>query len=72
MKAHADLKELITSGLPLPFIKSEIEREVKETLLKNKQIKSVENFKFERERRLLTVSFDCSTIYGSVESEVIF
>ena len=67
-----DLKELITSGLPLPFIKSEIEREVKETLLKNKQIKSVENFKFERERRLLTVSFDCSTIYGSVESEVIF
>ena len=67
-----DLKELITSGLPLAFIKSEIEREVKETLLKNKQIKSVENFKFERERRLLTVSFDCSTIYGSVESEVIF
>ena len=67
-----DLKELITSGLALPFIKSEIEREVKETLLKNKQIKSVENFKFERERRLLTVSFDCSTIYGSVESEVIF
>lgn len=67
-----DLKELITSGLPLPFVKSELEREVKETLLKNTAIKSVENFKFERDKRLLTVSFDCSTIYGSVESEVIF
>ena len=67
-----DLKELITSGLPLPFIKSEIEREIKETLLKNKQIKNVENFKFERSKRLLTASFDCSTIYGNVESEVVF
>ena len=55
-----------------PKNNNETTREVKETLLKNKQIKSVENFKFERERRLLTVSFDCSTIYGSVESEVIF
>lgn len=66
-----DLKELITSNYPLPFIQSEIEREIKETLLKNKNIKSIQNFKFERNKRLLTVSFDCYTIYGQVRNEVI-
>ena len=65
-----DLKELITSDLPFPFIKSEIERIIKETLIQNTAIKSVQNFKFERNKRLLTVSFDVYTIYGSVESEV--
>lgn len=66
-----DLKELITSGFPLQFIQAEIEREIKETLLKNNQIKYVGNFEFERNKRLLNVKFDCSTIYGEVESEVI-
>lgn len=65
-----DLKELVTSDLPFPFIKSEIERIVKETLLKNTAIKFVQNFKFERNKRLLNVSFDIITIYGTVESEV--
>ena len=65
-----DLKELITSDLPYPFIKAEIERLIKETLLKNTAIKSVQNFGFERNRRLLTVSFDCYTIYGTIQ-EVI-
>lgn len=67
-----DLKELITSGFPLQFIQAEIEREVKETLLKNSNIKTVQNFEFERNKRLLTVKFDCYTIYGTVESEVNF
>ena len=66
-----DLKELITSDLPYPFIKSEIERLIKETLLKNTAIKSVQNFKFERNKRLLTVSFDCYTIYGTIQEGVI-
>ncbi len=65
-----DLKELVTSDLPFPFKKSEIERIVKETLLKNTAIKSVQNFKFERNKRLLNVSFNVITIYGTVESEV--
>lgn len=67
-----DIKELLVSGFPLQFIQAEIEREVKETLLKNNQIKYVGNFKFEYNRRLLTVKFDCSTIYGQIESEVMF
>lgn len=41
-----DFRELITSHMPYPFIKAEIEREVKEALLKNTAIKSVENFSF--------------------------
>ena len=52
-------------------MKAEIERTIKEVLLKNNSIKSVENFKFERNKKLLTVSFDCSTIYGTIENEVI-
>lgn len=67
----ASLIELITSDLPMPFIKSEIEREITEILLQNSNIKSVQNFKFERNKRLLTVSFDCNTIYGTSENEVI-
>lgn len=57
--------------MPYPFIKAEIEREVKEALLKNTAIKSVENFSFERKKRLLKVNFDCQTIYGTVKSEVV-
>lgn len=65
------LTELITSDFPMPFIKSEIEREITEVLLQNSNIKSVQNFKFERNKMLLNVRFDCSTIYGTVEREVI-
>lgn len=66
-----NLRELVTSDYPFEFIKAEIENNVKEVLLKNTSIKSVQNFEFERNKRLLTVSFDCSTIFGTVESEVI-
>lgn len=66
-----NFKELITSNFPFEFVKAEIERTIKEVLLKNNSIKSVENFKFERNKKLLTVSFDCSTIYGTIENEVI-
>lgn len=66
-----NLKELITSEFPFEFIKAEIENNVKEVLLQNKSIKSVVNFEFERDKRLLIVRFDCYTIYGTVKSEVI-
>ena len=65
-----DLKELISSDFPFQFIKSEIERLIKETLIKNTAIKSIQNFKFERNKRLLTVSFDCYTIYGIVQEGI--
>lgn len=65
------LKELVASDYPLPFIKSEIERIINETLLKNSAIKSLNNFTFERTKRTLKVSFITYTIFGETGNEVI-
>lgn len=65
-----NLRELLTSDYPFEFIKSEIERTVKEVLLKNKNIKSVENFEFERNKRILIVRFNVISNLGLIESEV--
>jgi len=65
------LLETVSSDYPYPFIKSEIEREIKETLLTNTAIKSADNFEFTRDKRTLKVSFTCHTVYGATESEVI-
>lgn len=67
-----NLLNLVTSDFPMSFKKAEIERIVTTALLNNSDIKSVQNFEFERNKRLLIVRFDCTTIYGTVESEVIF
>lgn len=65
------LIELVSSDYPLPFIKSEVERIVNETLLKNSAIKSLGSFVFERDKRTLKATFAVYTIYGQTESEVI-
>jgi len=65
-----NLKDLLASNYPFEFIKAEIERSIKEALLKNKNIKSVERFEFERNNRLLKVSFDVISNFGLIESEV--
>lgn len=64
------LKELVNSDYNFEFIKAEIEINIKDVLLQNTAIKSVEDFKFERDKRQLLVSFNISTIYGVVNSEV--
>jgi len=66
------LMDLIHSDYPYFFIKSEVQREITEGLLKNTEITSIENFVFTREKRTLTVAFTVTSIYGPVESEVIF
>ncbi len=70
-KYGATLTEIITSKYPIEFIKSEIQREITETLLKNTEIKEVSNFAFNRDRRVLNVTFNVKTVYGTVESEVV-
>ena len=65
------LYEYITSGFPLAFVKSEIEREIKGALLTNKSIKSLSDFEFTRDKHSLKVSFTVNSVYGSTESEVI-
>lgn len=70
-KYGATLLEIVTSKYPMEFIKSEIQREVTETLLKNTEIKEVSNFVFNRDKKVLNVTFNAKTVYGTVESEVI-
>jgi len=66
------LMDLIHSNYPYFFIKSEIQREITEGLLKNTEITDVDDFVFTREKRNLGVTFTVTSIYGPVESEVIF
>lgn len=70
-KYGASLQEIVTSKYPMEFIKSEIQREITETLLKNTEIKEVSNFVFNRDKRVLNVTFNAKTVYGTIESEVV-
>lgn len=70
-KYGASLQEIVTSNYPFDFIKAEIQREITDTLLKNSEIKVVDNFIFKRDKKNLNVSFDVSTIYGNMAKEVI-
>lgn len=65
------LLELVNSGYPLTFIEAEIQKEIKETLLKNNEIKAVYNFIFNRVKKVLHVTFSVNSIYGTIEQEVI-
>lgn len=65
------LSEYITSNFPIAFIKSEIERDVRESLTTNSDIKSLSDFEFTRDKRTLTVKFTVNSVYGSTVSEVI-
>lgn len=64
--------ELINSGHPQFFIQAEIQREIEEALLRNPDIKSVNNFNFVRNKRTLIVNFTVNTIYGSIEQGGMF
>lgn len=66
------LMDLVHSDNPYFFIKSEIQREIKEELLKNTEILSVSDFIFTREKRTLAVAFTVNSIYGLAESKVMF
>lgn len=64
------LKDFVTSGYTMDFIKMEMEREIKEALSKNTDISSVHSFEFEKKRRKLTCSFTVETVYGTTGGEV--
>lgn len=66
------LMDLVHSNYPYFFVKSEIQREITEGLLKNVEILEVKDFVFTREKRTLVVNFTVNSIYGPVESEVKF
>ena len=64
---------IVGSNYPIAFVQSEMEREITEALLKNKDISAVSNFVFERTVNGLNVTFDVTTKNGeSFEDGVIF
>jgi len=70
-KYGISLMEIVASGHPLDYIKSQLMQEITDTLVKNPDITSVYNFAFNRDvKRKVTVSFTISSIYGTTGSEV--
>lgn len=70
-KYGVNLLEIITSKYPLTYIQAQVQSIVTEALLKNSDIKSVTNFKFVRDKRLLNVQFDVNTVYGLTRESVV-
>lgn len=56
-------------GKPLSYVRPELERRVREALLQDDRITSVDNFTFDTlERNALTASFTVHTIYGDFDT----
>lgn len=70
-KYGVNLLEIVTSKYPLNYIQAQVQSIVTEALLKNSDIKSVTNFKFVRDKRLLNCTFDINTIYGTTSESVV-
>lgn len=64
------IDDLLGSASPTSFVKSEIEREVTEALLRNPYITAVENFYFEVDSTLLNVFLTVRTLYDDDSLEV--
>lgn len=64
------LKDFINGDYPAVFAEIEIEREIKEALLKNVDITAVHTFNFKRNGRTLNCSFTVETIYGTTGGEI--
>lgn len=64
------LSDFVNSDYSLDFKKAEIEREVREALLKNSDILSVHSFSFERVKRALQCTFTVDTKYGQTGGEI--
>ena len=59
-------------GQPVLYVCSEIERRVKEALLQDDRIRSVDSFEFDTtNRRVVSVSFTVHTIFGDLNEETV-
>lgn len=63
-----EFKDLI--GQPHGYVVPELERRITEALTQDDRITAVNDFKFERIKDKMHVSFVVKTIYGNIESEV--
>ncbi len=63
-----ELSDLI--GKPIGYVCAELERRIKEALLQDDRINSIDNFEFNYEQKnIINVSFCVNTIYGTFETE---
>lgn len=56
-------------GKPINYAKVEIERRIKEALLQDSRITSVEGFAFTHSKNKINCTFKVVTIYGDIEAE---
>lgn len=56
-------------GKSVKFVMIELERRIKEALLQDSRIKSVENFEATHKRNKVYCTFKVVTIYGDIEAE---
>ena len=64
----SELKELF--GQPISLVYPEVKRRIEEGLKQDDRISSVENFRFEKKKGALRVTFTVVSTEGSFESEV--
>lgn len=58
-------------GQEITYVIPELERRIKEALLQDTRITSVENFEFETSKGVVKTTFTVKTIYGDVETEKV-
>jgi hypothetical protein len=66
----SDLEKLIGKGFTNGFIRSQVRRYIKESLLINPYIESINNFILDFEDDVLKISLNIGTIYGEVSIDV--
>lgn len=66
------MTDLLSSDYSQSFIQAEIQREITDTLLKNEEIISINDFNFSRDKRALIVNFTVNSIYGEINEGVSF
>ncbi|MDD3251910.1 MAG: DUF2634 domain-containing protein [Lachnospiraceae bacterium] len=62
-----ELKELV--GRTIPYVKTELKRRIREALLQDERIKSVDGFQFVLTGRSLAAQFTVHTTFGDLQSE---
>jgi hypothetical protein len=65
------LLDLIMSEYPLPYKQAQIQTIITEALLRNSDIKSVNNFVFKKDKTLLNCNFDVISVYGTITESVV-
>ncbi len=63
----AELKDLY--GRPIPYVKTELKRRIREALMQDDRIRGVDSFLFSHRQGRLAVSFKVHTVFGDISME---